>query len=207
MDEREDHPIKVLVIAPLIMVSLPTVSSFFSTRGCFLRGGWSPTGDPPPISLACGWPPGANDSLFLCWRRLGAFRVEDPSGTRKAGPNQPPEWAGPTGLGPPRPGRSPLSLPWVLMHLCTLPPTLAWFWRCYPRVQDGDSLCMKSGLLRFNPRGCSFVTLRSLPPLEVISSSSWTRTRLRKCSFELVANLSFMSMFSYINTTLPNACT
>jgi hypothetical protein len=32
-------------------------------------------------------------------------------------------------------------------------------------------------------------------------------TRLRKCSFELVANPSFMSMLSYINTTLPNACT
>jgi hypothetical protein len=43
--------------------------------------------------------------------------------------------------------------------------------------------------------------------LEVISSSSWTRTRLHKCSFELVVNLSSMSMFSYINTTLPNACT
>jgi hypothetical protein len=27
---------------------------------------------------------------------------------------------------------------------------------------------MKFGLLRFNPRGCSFVTLRSLPPLGVI---------------------------------------
>jgi hypothetical protein len=42
--------------------------------------------------------------------------------------------------------------------------------------------------------------------LEVISASSWTRTRLHECSFELVANSSFMSMFSYVNTTLPNAC-
>jgi hypothetical protein len=66
---------------------------------------------------------------------------------------------------------------------------------------------MKFGLLRFNPRGCSFVALRSSPPLEVISSSSWTQTRLRNCSFELVANPSFMSMFSCINTTLSNACT
>jgi hypothetical protein len=32
--------------------------------------------------------------------------------------------------------------------------------------------CMKFGLLHFNPRGCSYVALRSLPPLEVISSSS-----------------------------------
>jgi hypothetical protein len=30
MDEKGDYPIKVLDIAPLIMVSLPTVSSFFS---------------------------------------------------------------------------------------------------------------------------------------------------------------------------------
>jgi hypothetical protein len=55
--------------------------------------------------------------------------------------------------------------------------------------------------------GVSLVALRSLPPLEVISSSSRTRTRLRKCSFQLVVNPSFRSMFSYINTTLPNACT
>jgi hypothetical protein len=55
--------------------------------------------------------------------------------------------------------------------------------------------------------GVFLAALRSLPPLEVISSSSWKRTRLRKCSFELVANLSFMSMFSYIKITLPNACT
>jgi hypothetical protein len=30
MDEQGDYPIKVLVTAPLIMVSLPMVSSFFS---------------------------------------------------------------------------------------------------------------------------------------------------------------------------------
>jgi hypothetical protein len=60
-----------------------------------------------------------------CWRRLQAFRVEDPSGARKGGSNRPPEWAGPAGLGPPRPGRSTLSLSWVLMHLCTLPPPLS----------------------------------------------------------------------------------
>jgi hypothetical protein len=55
--------------------------------------------------------------------------------------------------------------------------------------------------------GVFLVALRSLPPLEVISSSSRTRKRPCECSFELVANPSFMSMFSYINTTLPNACT
>jgi hypothetical protein len=44
-----------------------------------------------------------------------AFRVQDPSGARKTGPNWPLEWAGPAGLGRPAwahlgPVRSPLSL-------------------------------------------------------------------------------------------------
>jgi hypothetical protein len=114
---------------------------------------------------------------------------------------------GPTGSSPSRTGSVAPSLLWVLRWLCTLPPPLEPFWRCHPRIQDGGSPYMKFGLLRFNPRGCSFVTLRSSPPLEVISSSSWTRTKLRNCFFELVVNPSFMSMFSYINTTLPNAST
>jgi hypothetical protein len=55
---------------------------------------------------------------------------------------------------------------------------------------------MKFGLLRFNPGGCSFVTLRSLAPLGVISSCSRTRMRLLNYSFELFVTPSFMSMFS-----------
>jgi hypothetical protein len=78
------------------MVTLPTVSSFFSTCGCFLRGGWSPSGDLLPLSLACGWPPGANGTLPAEWQRLQGFRVEDPSGARKGGRTD----AG-TGLGRP----------------------------------------------------------------------------------------------------------
>jgi hypothetical protein len=66
---------------------------------------------------------------------------------------------------------------------------------------------MKFGLLRFNPRGCSFVTLRSLPPLGVISSCSRTRTGLLNCSFEFVVTPFFMSMFSCKNITLSNAHT
>jgi hypothetical protein len=110
--------------------------------------------------------------------------VENPSGARKGG--EPTSGVvragrpGPTGLDPPWPNSVAPSLPWLLMQLCTLPLPLARFWRCYPRIQDGGSPCMKFGLLRFNPRGCSFVTLRFSPPLEVISSGSWTRTRLRK---------------------------
>jgi hypothetical protein len=110
----------------------------------------------------------------------------------------------------PRPIPARFGCPFALVGprwLCTLPHPFAWFWWCHPRVQDGGSPCMKFGLLRFNPRGCSFIALRSLPPMEVISSSSWTRTRLRKFSFELVVNPSFMSMFSCINRTLPNVCT
>jgi hypothetical protein len=45
------------------MVTLPTVYSFFSTCGCFLRGGRSPSGDLSPLSLACGWPPGVDGLL------------------------------------------------------------------------------------------------------------------------------------------------
>jgi hypothetical protein len=199
-------------MAPLIMITLPTVSSFFSTCGCFLRVGRSSSGDLPSLSLACGWPLGANGSLFREWRHLQGLRVEDPSGARKGGAEPTPGVGqagrlGPTGLGPSRPGSVDPSLPWVLMHLCTFPPPLAPFWWCHPRIQDGGSPCMNFGLLRFNPRGCFFVALRFLPPLEVISSSSWTRTRLLNCSFELVVNPSFMSMFSYMNTTLSNACT
>jgi hypothetical protein len=46
----------VLDIAASIVVTLPTVFSFFSTCGCFLRCGRSLSGDLPPPSLACGWP-------------------------------------------------------------------------------------------------------------------------------------------------------
>jgi hypothetical protein len=57
--------------------------------------------DLPPLSLACGWPLGANGSPSCEWRRLHEFRVEGPSGARKGGPNRPPEWATPAGLGRP----------------------------------------------------------------------------------------------------------
>jgi hypothetical protein len=113
MDKWEDYPIKVLDMAPLIMVTLPTVTSFFSTCWCFLQVGRSSFGDLPPLSLAYGWPLGANGSLSCEWRRLQGFRVEDPSGARKGEPNRPPKWARPAGLGwpaqaHPDPVRSPL---------------------------------------------------------------------------------------------------
>jgi hypothetical protein len=114
MDKREDYPIKVLDMAPLIMVTLPMVSSFFSTCGCFLRVERSFSRTISLLfSLACGWPLGENSSLSCEWRRLHELRVEGSSGARNGGPNRPPEWARPTDLGRPAqahpgPVRSPL---------------------------------------------------------------------------------------------------
>jgi hypothetical protein len=151
MDKQGDYPIKVLIMAPLIMVSLPTVSSFFSTRGCFLRGGRSPS------SLSSLWMASSCEWLSpsVEWRHPGflEFKLLRVQGTwdltgHRSGLGRP-AWAH---LGP---VRSPLSLLWVLMHLCTFPAQLAWFWRCHTRVQDGVSLRMKFCLLRFNRRGCS----------------------------------------------------
>jgi hypothetical protein len=106
-------------MAPLIMVTLPTVSSFFSTSGCFLRDGRSSSGDIPYLSLACGWPLGANGSPFHEWRCLQGFRVEDPSCARKGGRTDP-------GTGPgrsvwadrPRPIPTRLGRPFA--HVCPL---------------------------------------------------------------------------------------
>jgi hypothetical protein len=113
MDKWEAYPIKVLDMTPLIMVTLPTVSSSFSTWGRFLRVERSSSEDLPPLSLACGSPLGENGSLYYEWRRLHGLRVEDPSGARKGGPNRPWKWARPAGLSRPAqahpsPARSPL---------------------------------------------------------------------------------------------------
>jgi hypothetical protein len=51
-------------MAPLIMVTLLTVSSFFSTCGCFLRVERSFSEDLLPLSLPCGWPLDVNSSLL-----------------------------------------------------------------------------------------------------------------------------------------------
>jgi hypothetical protein len=115
MDKWEDYPIKVLDMAPLIMVTLLTVSSVFSTCGCFLRveRSFSRTISLLSLSLTCGWPLGANGSLSCEWRLLHELRVEGSSGSRKGGPNRPLEWARPAGLdrpaqAHPAPVRSPL---------------------------------------------------------------------------------------------------
>jgi hypothetical protein len=166
----------VLDIASLIMVSLPTVSSFFSTCGCFLRGGRSPSGDLPPLSLACGWPPGANGSLPVEWRRLQGFRVEDPSGARKGGPNRPrsglgrPAWADWSRPISARFGRpfAPVG-PQVIMHFAPSTCMILTMTSSRPRwrfsAHEVRSFTLQSP-------GVFLVALRSSPPLEVISSSS-----------------------------------
>jgi hypothetical protein len=87
-------------MAPLIMVTLLTVSSLF-TCGCFLRDGRSSSKDLPPLSLSCGWPLGVNGSLSSEWQRLQRLRVENPSDARKVGPNRPRNWARSAVLGRP----------------------------------------------------------------------------------------------------------
>jgi hypothetical protein len=102
------------LLQPLIMVTLPTASSFFSTCRGLLRVerpfSWKIS---LLFSLACGWPLGVNGSLSCEWRRLHELRVQGSSGARKGGSNRPPKWARPAGLGRPTqahlgPVRSPL---------------------------------------------------------------------------------------------------
>jgi hypothetical protein len=101
----------VLDMAPLIMVALPTVSSSFSTCGCFIRVGRSSYRTISLLSLSSLWM--APKCEWLSLLRMAGLRVEGPSRARKGGPNQPPEWARPAGLGRPAqvhpgPVRSPL---------------------------------------------------------------------------------------------------
>jgi hypothetical protein len=80
-------------MAPLIMVTLLTVSSFFPTCGCFLRVERSFSRMIFLLSLTCGWPLSANGSLSCVWRHLHELRVEGSSGARKGGRTDP--WSGP----------------------------------------------------------------------------------------------------------------
>jgi hypothetical protein len=126
------------------MVTLRTTSSFFSTCGCFLRDGRSSSGDLIPLSLACGWPPGANGSPLCEWRHLQDFRVENPSGARKGGPNRPPEWARPAGLGRPAWADRPR-------------PTSARFGRPFAPVGP-------HAFMHFAPSTCTILTMSSSRP-------------------------------------------
>jgi hypothetical protein len=100
MDKWEDYPIKVLGIAPLIMVMLPTVSSFSSTCGCFLRVERSFSRTISLLfSLACVWP---LERMALCLPNGSAssnlglkdLRVQEKGGRTdpRSGPGRP-AWA------------------------------------------------------------------------------------------------------------------
>jgi hypothetical protein len=163
-------------MAPLIMVMLLMVSSFFSTCGCFVRVRRSSSRDLPPLSLACGRPLGANGSLLCEWRCLHGVSVKDPSGAWKGGPNRPRNWARPAGLGrlaqahPAWLGRpfTPVG-PHLFMHSARSTCTILTMSSSRPRwrfsVHEVRSFTLQSS-------GMYLVTLRSSPPLEVISSSS-----------------------------------
>jgi hypothetical protein len=115
MDKWEDYPIKVLDMAPLIMVTLPTVSSFSSTCGCFLRVERSFSRTISLLfALAYGWP---LRRMALCLANGSAssnLRSKDIQVQEKGGRTDPRN-------GPGRPSSVAPSLPWVLMYLCTFP--------------------------------------------------------------------------------------
>jgi hypothetical protein len=103
-------------MASLIMVTLPMLSSFFSTCGCFLRVERSFSRTISlllSLSLACGWSLGANGSLSCEWRRLHELRVEGSLGARKGGPNRPPKWARPAWADWPRPNSARFGRPFT----------------------------------------------------------------------------------------------
>jgi hypothetical protein len=154
------------------------VSSFFSTCGCFLRDGRSSSGDLPPLSLSSLWMDSWCEWLSSCeWRCLQNFRVGDSSSARKgggrtdprSGPGRP-DWADQPRPIPARFGRpfAPVS-PQVIMHFAPSICMILTMSSSRPRwrfsVHEVRSFTLQSS-------GCSFVTLQSLPPLEVISSSS-----------------------------------
>jgi hypothetical protein len=141
--------------------------------------------DLPPeiifLSLACGWPPGANGSLLSIG---GASRVLGLKILRvqgKGGPNRPLEWPGPAGLGRPawadRPGLTSARFgrpfapvgPHVIMHFAPSTCMILTMSSSRPRwrfsAHEVRSFTLQSP-------GVFLVALRSLPPLEVISSNS-----------------------------------
>jgi hypothetical protein len=133
--------------------------------------------DLPPLSLACGWPPGANGSPPAnggASRTLGLkiLRVEGKGGRTdpQSGPGRP-DWADRPRPIPARFGRpfAPVG-PQVIMHFAPSICMILTMSSSRPRwrfsVHEVRSFTLQS------PGGCSFVALQSLPPLEMISSSS-----------------------------------
>jgi hypothetical protein len=212
MEKWEDYPIKVLDIAPLIMVTLPTVSSISSTCGCFLWVEWSFSWMIPLLfSLSSLWTASrANGSLLCKWQSLHEHRVDGSSHARKGGAEPTPEWDRPTG--PVRPAQAhpgPVRSPFRSRGSSCI------YAVCPLHLHNFDDVIHASKmfslhefwLFTLQSLGMFLWTLQSLPPLGVISSSSQTRMWLLNCSFEFAVTLSFISMCSYKNITLPNAHT
>jgi hypothetical protein len=164
----------------LLQGCLGRASTSSATCGCFLRVERSSLRMISLLfSLSSLWMASRANGSPCEWRRLHVLRVASSSGSGNGGRTD-------VGMGQvdrpgltvgPGPFQSDSVAPshmWVLLTFCTFPPPISSLRRCHPRVQDGGSSRMKFGLLRFNPQGCSFVTLRSLPPLGVISSCSRT---------------------------------
>jgi hypothetical protein len=133
------------------------------------------TNDLPPLLSSVCMASRANGSLSSEWQRLQQLRVEGSSGARKGRPNGPQEWARPAGLGRsaqahPGPVRSPAPVGrHVFMHFA--PSTCIILTMSSSRPRWRFSL-HEVRYFMLQSSGCSFVTLWSLPPLGVISSSS-----------------------------------
>jgi hypothetical protein len=140
------------------MVSLPTVSSFFSTRGCFLRGGRSPSGDLLPLSSLwmaswCEWLSPLSNGATSRVLGLKILRVQGNGGRTSARLGRPFVPVGPQ----------------VIMHFAPSTCMILTMSSSRPRWRF-SSHEVRSFTLQ-SP-GVFLVALRSLPPLEVISSSS-----------------------------------
>jgi hypothetical protein len=196
----------------LIMVTLPTVASLFSTCGCFLWDERSSSRDLPPISLYLVDSLSVRMALSLtnggASRDLGLMilRVQGKGG--RTDPWSGPGWPASADRPRPFPSRFGRNFAPVGPHAVV---------RFAPTTCTNLMTSSSSPRWRFSVHEVRSFTLQSsrmflcitsvLATIGAISSSSWTWTRLRNCTLELVVNPSFMSMFSYINRTLPNVCT
>jgi hypothetical protein len=114
MDKWEDYPIKVLDMALLIMVTIPTVSSFFSTCGGFLRVERSFSRTISLLfSLDCGWPLGQMALYFANGGGSSNLGLKDLRVQEKGDRTDPRSRAWPANLGRPAqahpsPVRSPI---------------------------------------------------------------------------------------------------
>jgi hypothetical protein len=132
-------------------------------------------GDPPPkisllsLSLACGWPLGANGSLYCEWRRFHELRVEDPSSARKGGRTD-------AGSGPYQPtwADQPRPIP-------------TWFGHPFAPVGP-------HALMHFAPSTCTILTMSSSRPrwrfsLHEVRSFTLQSSRMFLCNTSVLTTI------------------